>query len=154
MSDREAIWLRAAATCSASVSVVGVFKGVAAQQECAIVLVHHTRKQASGANGADYVASDMRGTSATHDAVRALRLINHMSQKEAEAAAIPEHERTSYIRVDRGKGNKHRQRRPTQRRRGRRRRTLELPRPGRRAADGRNVRDPACRRAGVPAAVE
>jgi hypothetical protein len=34
-----------------------------------------------------------------------MRLLNHMSEKEAEELCIPPHERMSYIRVDRGKGN-------------------------------------------------
>jgi hypothetical protein len=86
-------------------AVIRIFARIADNQECAIGLAHHTRKQAPGANGADYGADDMRGASATRDAVRAARMLNHMGSKEAVEVGIQEHERTSYFRVDRVKAN-------------------------------------------------
>jgi hypothetical protein len=83
--------------------VIDIFKKIASQTECAIELVHHTRKAPPGSNG-DHDASDMRGSSA-HDAARAVRVLNIMSEKEAEEFAIPVHERSLYVRVDRAKGN-------------------------------------------------
>ena len=47
----------------------------------------------------------MRGASAVRDAVRAARILNHMSAAEAEEVSIPEYDRGTYFRVDRAKGN-------------------------------------------------
>jgi hypothetical protein len=85
--------------------VVRIFATIAGTQECAVELAHHTRKLPPGANGADYVASDIRGATATRDAVRAARMLNQMTERDAESAGIPEHERTAYFRIDRVKGN-------------------------------------------------
>ena len=86
-------------------TVVRIFAGIADAEDCAIGLAHHTRKLPPGSRGDDYVADDMRGASATKDAVRAARMLNQMTAKDASDAGIPEHERTSYFRVDRVKGN-------------------------------------------------
>ena len=51
------------------------------------------------------MANDIRGASAIKDAVRAARMLNQMTDQDAEAVGVPEHERTSYFRVDRVKGN-------------------------------------------------
>jgi hypothetical protein len=85
--------------------VIRIFAAIADNQDCAVGLAHHTRKQAPGANGTDYTVDDMRGASATRDAVRAARMLNQMGAKEAGEVGIQEHERTSYFRVDRVKGN-------------------------------------------------
>jgi RecA-family ATPase len=84
-------------------AVVRIFASITDAQDCAIELAHHTRKLAPGST--DYVASDIRGASAIKDAVRAARMLNQMTEKDAEAVGIQEHERTSYFRVDRVKGN-------------------------------------------------
>ena len=84
--------------------VIRIFAGIADAQDCAVGLAHHTRKQAPGVSS-DYTMDDMRGASATRDAVRAARMLNQMGVKDAEAVGIQEHERTSYFRVDRVKGN-------------------------------------------------
>ena len=84
-------------------AVVRIFAGIADAQDCAIELAHHTRKLAPGIT--DYVANDIRGASAIKDAVRAARMLNQMTDQDAEAVGVPEHERTSYFRVDRVKGN-------------------------------------------------
>jgi RecA-family ATPase len=84
-------------------AVVRIFAGIADAQDCAIELAHHTRKLAPGVT--DYVANDIRGASAIKDAVRAARVLNQMTEQDAEAVGVPEHERTSYFRVDRVKGN-------------------------------------------------
>ena len=87
-------------------TVVRIFAGIANTQECAIDLAHHTRKQPAGTNGnGDYGAADMRGASAVHDALRAVRVLNRMSDKDAEILGIPEQDRAKYFRVDRAKGN-------------------------------------------------
>jgi RecA-family ATPase len=86
-------------------AVIRIFAGIASAQSCAVELAHHTRKQPAGANGGDYGASDMRGASATHDAMRAVRILNRMSEKDADTLGIPEQERARYFRVDKAKGN-------------------------------------------------
>jgi RecA-family ATPase len=84
-------------------ALVRIFAAIADAQDCAIELSHHTRKLATGTT--DYSADDMRGASAIKDAVRAARMLNHMTAKDAEAVSVPEHERTGYFRIDRVKGN-------------------------------------------------
>lgn len=86
-------------------TVIRIFASIADAQDCAIGLAHHTRKQSPGATGGDYGVDDMRGASAIRDAVRAARMLNQMSAKDAESAGVPDHERLSYFRVDRAKGN-------------------------------------------------
>ena len=82
--------------------VIGAFKKIAIQTRCGVELVHHTRKAMPGS---DHDATDMRGSSVIHDAARAVRVLNVMNENEAQALSIPIHERTLYVRVDRGKGN-------------------------------------------------
>ena len=84
-------------------TVVRVFAAIAAEQDCAFELEHHTRKLRVG--DADLDGDDMRGASAIRDAVRAARVLNHMSTTDAMQLAIPEHERMQYFRVDKAKGN-------------------------------------------------
>jgi hypothetical protein len=84
-------------------TVVRIFAAIADTQDCAVELAHHTRKLAAGAT--DYGGDDMRGASATKDAVRAARVLNQMTTKEAETAGIEGHERHSYFRVDTVKRN-------------------------------------------------
>jgi hypothetical protein len=85
-------------------AVVSIFAGIADACSCGFELAHHTRKmQANG--GIDYTADDMRGASSIRDAVRAARMLNHMSATDADLAGVPAFERTSYFRVDRVKAN-------------------------------------------------
>ena len=84
-------------------TVVRVFAGIAAEQDCAFELEHHTSKLRIGDTDLD--GDDMRGASAIRDAVRAARVLNHMSASDAAQLAIPEHERLQYFRVDKAKGN-------------------------------------------------
>jgi RecA-family ATPase len=85
-------------------TVVRIFAGIADQQNCAIELSHHTRKLMAGST-ADYSVDDMRGAGAVKDAMRAVRMLNRMTPKDAEDVGIPEHERAAYFRLDRVKGN-------------------------------------------------
>jgi RecA-family ATPase len=85
-------------------AVIRIFAGIAEENNCAIDLAHHVRKPAAGAVS-DYDIHDIRGVKAITDAVRAARLLNHMSEKDAEAAGCDEKERLSRFRVDRAKGN-------------------------------------------------
>jgi hypothetical protein len=84
-------------------SVVRTFASIANTCDCAIDLVHHTRKLPYGAT--DYTADDARGPSALRDAVRSLRVLNPMAVTYAESVGLGELDRLRYFRVDRGKSN-------------------------------------------------
>jgi RecA-family ATPase len=85
--------------------VISIFAGMADASDCSFELAHHTRKGLAGGEPTEYTIDDARGASSIRDAVRAARMLNHMSQTDAEAAAIPPFERTAYFRVDRAKAN-------------------------------------------------
>src|SRR5262245_47021427 len=68
-------------------TVVRLFAGIAHEFDCAVELAHHTRKISVGAG--DYTADDIRGASAIRDAVRAARMLNHMSPEDAARVAVP-----------------------------------------------------------------
>jgi RecA-family ATPase len=84
--------------------VVRLFAGIGDENNTAVELTHHVRKPAAGV-AADYDVHDIRGVTSTTDAVRAARVLNRMSEKDAEAAGCGEMERLSRFRVDRAKGN-------------------------------------------------
>jgi RecA-family ATPase len=85
--------------------VLGIFRQIASVEECGIDLSAHVRKHPSGINGLDHTGEDLRGTSSQFDAMRAVRVLNIMTERDAEAAGIPTHERSAYVRVDKAKGN-------------------------------------------------
>jgi RecA-family ATPase len=85
--------------------VVRIFTRMADAQNCAIDLSHHTRKLAPGSSSDDVTIDDMRGAGAVKDAMRAVRMLNVMSPKDAENAGLMELERTNYFRIDRAKAN-------------------------------------------------
>ena len=78
--------------------IVGIFRSIAQSENCAVEIEQHTRKPAAGVQG-DYTGHDGRGA-----ALRAQRVLNHMS-KEDGGARHTKHERTLYVRVDNGKAN-------------------------------------------------
>src|SRR5262245_25570783 len=84
--------------------VIRIFTRMADGQNCAIDLSHHTRKLAPG-SADDYGIDDMRGAGAVKDAMRAVRMLNVMSPRDAESAGLMELERTNYFRIDRAKAN-------------------------------------------------
>jgi len=84
--------------------VIRIFTRMADSQNCAIDLSHHTRKLAPGSSD-DVTIDDMRGAGAVKDAMRAVRMLNVMSSKDAENAGIMDIERTNYFRIDRAKAN-------------------------------------------------
>src|SRR5262249_33888979 len=55
--------------------------------------------------GDDVTIDDMRGAGAVKDAMRAVRMLNVMSPKDAESAGVMDIERTNYFRIDRAKAN-------------------------------------------------
>jgi Bifunctional DNA primase/polymerase, N-terminal/AAA domain len=79
--------------------VVKAYADVAQETNCAIDLVHHSRKT----NGAAVGIEDARGASAAIGAVRAARTLNFMSTDEAKAAGVEN--RYRYVRIDDAKPN-------------------------------------------------
>lgn len=86
---------------SAMDAVVKAFALIADRTECAIDLVHHSRKL----NGMDADIDAARGGSAIACAVRAARVLNVMSADAAEGFAIQAGDRSSFVRIDSAKGN-------------------------------------------------
>jgi hypothetical protein len=72
---------------------------IAEVTNCAVMLVHHSRKT----NGESVDVADGRGASALQDAVRMIRTLNVMTAKEAEGAEIEERHRRRFLRADLGK---------------------------------------------------
>jgi hypothetical protein len=74
---------------------------IADATNCAIELLHHPRKT----GGAEITVEDSRGAVALIDASRSARVLNKMSQKEAEDAGIEKATAWRYLRLDDGKAN-------------------------------------------------
>jgi hypothetical protein len=72
---------------------------IANDTDCAIELVHHTRKT----NGAEATVEDGRGAGALLAAVRSARVLNSMTKDEAGKAGVTAHR--AYFRVENGKTN-------------------------------------------------
>jgi hypothetical protein len=81
--------------------VTKAWSHIAECANCAVMLVHHSRKP----NGNEITVDDGRGASALLAAARSARVINTMSSREAAVAEIPEHQRRSYFQADIGKAN-------------------------------------------------
>jgi hypothetical protein len=84
-------------------AVAKTWAKVATATNCAIELVHHTRKPGREGDGENHIA-DARGAGALVAAVRGSRIINQMTEKEAGEFDI-EGERFEYFRLNRGKVN-------------------------------------------------
>jgi hypothetical protein len=80
---------------------VKTFGDIAEEVNCAVALVHHTRKTGS----AEITAEDARGGSAIGAAGRSVRVLNSMTKDEAKKVGISEEDRRLYFRVDLGKAN-------------------------------------------------
>lgn len=80
-------------------AVVSEWMHVADAGNCAVELVHHTRKL----GGAEATAEDARGASALVNKARAARALNAMTPEEASEAGVPN--RRLHFRVDDGKTN-------------------------------------------------
>jgi hypothetical protein len=83
--------------------VASAFQELAEECNIGIDLVHHTRKKPAGNGDSDYTADDVRGAGALKDALRSVRILNQLTDKEL--ATIPEHERKRYFRVSLVKAN-------------------------------------------------
>ena len=82
--------------------VIKTWGQIADATNCAISLVHHTRK----GNGGEITADDARGASSLKGAVRRMRTVNVMTATEAEKAGITDgHRRYFYVDDSLGKNN-------------------------------------------------
>lgn len=83
--------------------VIREFARIANATDCAIEIVHHTRKPAPGQEELSVI--DSRGAGAIINAVRSARVLNPMSRAEADKANIDDVDRRLHFRVDKGKAN-------------------------------------------------
>jgi hypothetical protein len=79
------------------------FARIANATDCAIEIVHHTRKPAFGQE--ELSVTDSRGAGAIKDAVRSMRVLNTMSKGEADKIGIDDVDRRLHFRIDSGKAN-------------------------------------------------
>jgi hypothetical protein len=80
--------------------VIAHLRELAQRFDCAIVLVHHTRK---GATAGD--VDSIRGAGSLVGAARCAFTVTPMTEDEAEEVGVPPSKRRSYVRVDDVKGN-------------------------------------------------
>ncbi|MGH6978003.1 MAG: AAA family ATPase [Brevundimonas sp.] len=80
-------------------TVAKMWGKIAGRTNCAVELVHHTRKT----NGAETTVEDGRGATSLLYASRSARVLNVMTKDEAERAGVDK--ARSYFRVDSGKAN-------------------------------------------------
>jgi hypothetical protein len=86
-------------------SVIDIFKDIAVEQDCAIEVVGHTRKPQGDRETIVLDVNDTRGASAITDALRSVRVLNVMTEREADATNIDPNTHTQYVRVDAAKRN-------------------------------------------------
>jgi hypothetical protein len=84
-------------------AVVKELGRIAEQANCAVELVHHVRKGARGQS--EHSVDDGRGAGALLAAARSARVLNTMSEREAEEYDVKQHERRLFFRVENGKAN-------------------------------------------------
>jgi hypothetical protein len=81
--------------------VVAMLRKLARETDCAIHLVHHTRK----GNGDDATVDSIRGANALIGAARAARVINRISIDDAMRLGIEEDQASGLFRIDDAKAN-------------------------------------------------
>lgn len=81
--------------------VASVWRDIADKADCAIELVHHSRKT----NGAEVNAESARGGVSLTSAARDVRTLNRMTPEEADTAGIDRAKARSYFRTFSDKGN-------------------------------------------------
>lgn len=86
-------------------SLVKLLTKLASETKCAIHLVHHTRKMASGESHSAGNADAARGASSILGAVRAARTLTKMTEDEAEKLGLPRDKNGWYVRMDDAKAN-------------------------------------------------
>jgi hypothetical protein len=83
--------------------VMDIFRDLAAELDCSIEVLGHTRKPQAGSEDEGLSTHDARGASSITDALRVVRVLDGMSEKEAEAAEVEE--RSQYVSVTSPKRN-------------------------------------------------
>lgn len=86
--------------------VAMMYRRIAKECDCAVLLVHHTRKTASGMEGG--VAGNMdsaRGAGAFVGVCRVVSTLFSMSKPDADMLGIPDEERHLFVRFDSAKAN-------------------------------------------------
>ena len=81
--------------------VAKLWQQIADECNCSVEVVHHSKKTGDR----EVEAEDSRGASALLAAARAVRQINRMTTKQADAAGIDHKDRFGYVNVTRGKAN-------------------------------------------------
>jgi hypothetical protein len=84
--------------------VMDIFRDIAAGINCSVEVVGHTRKPSMGFDGA-LTAYDTRGSGAIVDALRSVRMLDLMTEEEAEAAEVKEFERERHVKITPAKRN-------------------------------------------------
>ena len=82
-------------------AAVAAARWVADQTDAAVVLTHHIRKT----NGEDATIDSVRGAGSLIGAARAARIINKVSQEDAQKLGVSDEESLGIFRVDDGKAN-------------------------------------------------
>jgi hypothetical protein len=85
--------------------IMTILSEIAMEKNIAIEVLHHTRKPAAGANGAQMTVDDGRGADAIIAAARSARIVNGLASKDAAALGVEEAEAWRYTRIDNGKAN-------------------------------------------------
>lgn len=86
--------------------VAGMYRTIAQQADCAVLLKHHTVKPPQGSS--DGHAGNMhtaRGASALIGVARVVETLFTMSPKDAERLQVPEEERRLFVRLDDARAN-------------------------------------------------
>jgi hypothetical protein len=82
-------------------AVSSALRGIARETDCSLSAVHHTRK----GNGEDATVDSVRGAGSLIGAARAARVMNHISEKNADAIGMTPEEAKGVFRIDDGKSN-------------------------------------------------
>lgn len=83
-----------------------LYRKLAVEANCAVLLIHHTRKPTQGkADGYAGNADSGRGASALMGVARIASTLYTMTDKDAKKYSIPSSERHTYIRLDDAKAN-------------------------------------------------
>lgn len=86
--------------------VAGLYRQIAFDANCAVLLVHHTRKGMEGSNGQQAGNADMaRGGGATIGVVRRAFTLSTMTESDAESFGVPKEKRRWFVRFDDAKSN-------------------------------------------------
>lgn len=86
--------------------VAALYRRVAKEGDCAVVVVHHTRKQPAGSSEGHAGNMDSgRGASALMGVARFVQTLYGMSEKDAKRFGVAAEERHRYVRLDGAKAN-------------------------------------------------